>query len=367
MLMFGTLLSFQIKPSAAKNTTWTAEKQREYANKLKAENLNKEAIQEYEKYINTYPVPPETQANIYYNIGKIAEESGEYENALAYYYKVELIYPETNIKQELGEHIVTCLEKLGRGIDAQYALDKRTALNSGEGKEGKVIARIGKEQITDIQLNKELQKLPEWMREEYNKPDKKIEFLKQYMAMELLWRKARRLGYDKDAEVRLKLNDISKELAIKKLLENELSKKINVTPDQIELYYKANKDKYIEPEKVKIAYVSADTENAVKTADDFKEIKSFLEKGNNYIPEIGDSKEFAELIFNTEPRNPAGPVKIGDKYYVVKVLEKIPRKELSFDEVKDRVAYEYQSERQKTIYKELLEETLKSEDVKIYE
>lgn len=291
IIMLGGLLYLEIVRPAQK-ITWSPDKQREYANKLKAEGLNKEAIAEYEKYLAMQNVDKETQSNIYYNIGKIAEESGDYEQALAFFYRVELVNPDINIKQELGEHIVACLEKMGRGIDAQNALEKRTALEQKPEAGGKVIARIGKEYITDTQLNGELEKLPEWMREEYSKPDKKIEFLKQYLAMELLHRKAKRLGFDKDLDIRQKLDGVLKELMVQKLLEKEIAEKVKITPNEVELYYKANKDKYINEE--------------------------------------------------TKTESP-------------------------LSEVKDRVSYEYQMERQKLAYQELLEETLKAEDVEIYE
>lgn len=377
IILLGIVIYLQISPSPlplpygercpkGRVRGWTADKQREYANKLKAENLNKEAIVEYEKYLGIAKADPETQANIYYTIGKMAEELGEYENALAYFYKVELIFPETKIKQELGEHMIACLEKMGRGLDAQRALEKRTALEPQKETGGKVIARIGKEQITDIQLNKELEKLPDWMKGEYKKPEKKLEFLKQYIAMELLSRKAKRLGYDKDPDIRLKLDDILKELMIQKLLEKELQDKIKITPDQIELYYKANKDKYFEPAKVKISYISAESEDKLKEIQEYKGIKDWVEEGNEYISDIGESKELTELAFKTEPQNTAGPVKVGDKFYMIKILEKTQKIALTFEEVKDKVSYEYQLERQKVVYQGLLEETLKAEDVEIF-
>lgn len=356
IIMLGIILYNQIKRPTQKTSLWTPDKQREYANKLKAEGLIREAITEYQKYLDTSNIDPQTESNIYYTIGKMAEEIGEYEKALAYFYKVELVWPETNIRQELGEHIISCLEKMGRGLDAQLALEKRTSLEQKE-MGGKVIARIGKDQITDTQLNKELEKLPDWMKEEYNKPGKREEFLKQYIAKELLYRKAKRLGLDKDPLIRQKIEDIGKELIVEKLLEKEMEDRIKITPDQIELYYKANRDKYVEPAKVRISY---------KQEESGEEKEVWVEEGDEYIPGIGEAKELVELAFKTEPQNVVGPVKIEDKSYTIKVLEKSPKRQLPFEEVKDRVSYEYQLERQKTVFQELLDQTLKTEDVQIY-
>lgn len=370
ILMFGVIIYLQLR-KPRQEVFWTPEKQREYANKLKAEGLDKEAVIEYEKYLGMQDVDRKTQANIYYTLGKTEEERGEYEKALAFFYKVELIYPETDIKQELGEHIVSCLEKMGRGLDAQYSLERRAVLEpkeQKEGKEGTVLARIGEEKITSVELNKGLEKLPELMQEEYKKPEKRNEFLKQYIAMELLFRKAGRLGYDKDPELRQKVEDIKREIMVQELLKKEMADKIKITDDQVELYYKANKEKYIDKAKVRMAYLSAENENALKNLkEEYKEIKEWVEKGETYIPDIGESRELVELAFKTELQKTAGPVKVGDKFYIIKVLDKKADREPSFSEIKDMVSSDYQSERQKIVFQELLEETLKAEDVEIYE
>jgi hypothetical protein len=367
VIMFGVLVYLHFKPSI-QLYEWTPEMQREYANKLKAENLNQEAVEEYEKYISMAKISSETKANIYYTIGKIQEDAGNYEKALAYFYKVELIYPVTALKQELGEHIIACLEKMGRGLDAQYALDKRTKVETQAQGENKIVARIGKENITEVQINSELNKLPQWMQEEYRKPDKKNEFIKQYVAMELLFRKAKRLGIDKNPELRQKLENVKKEFIVQELLMEEMSDKIKITPDQVELYYKANKGRYIEPAKVRIAYVSADKEDALKESDgNFKEIPNWIQEDSNYINDIGESKELIDLALTKETNDTVGPIKVKDRYFLIKVIEKKGKKELSFEEVKDKVSYDYQSEKQKIVFQGLLDDALKAEDIEIYE
>jgi len=255
LLMFGTLLFFQVKnPITKSRDQWTSDKQREYANLLKSKGLNSEAVAAYEKYLSMENIPAETQANIYYIIGKIAEESGEYEKALAYYYKIDIAAPNSNLKQEIGSRIVSCLERTGRGIDAQNALDARTSLDKKEKPEGKLVARIGKDMITDTEINNSLQGLPKSLQEEYSRPEKRNELVRQYLATEILWRKAKRLGYEKDSEIRRSVDEISKQLIVQKLVDNEMNEKLQATPDQLDLYFRANKDKYSTPEKKDVSF-----------------------------------------------------------------------------------------------------------------
>ena len=368
LIMFAVLLFFQIKQSQPVNHTWTAKKQREYASKLKAENLIPQAISAYLVYLDMGHPNPKTEANIYYLLGKMAESQGQYENALSYFYKVELIDPGTALKQELGKHLVACLEKMGRGLDAQYTMDRRTSVDSDQKKEGKIIARIGKEKFTNIQLNEELQKLPSWIQKEYSSPEKRAQFLKDYLAMQLLWRKAQRLGLDKDPQLRQKLDDIKKELAVQKLLETELQEKIDITPDQVKLYYQAHMDKFVEPVRIKIAFLAADSVSKLdRNSNQFREITSWIKADNKLIPGIGEAKDLVTLALGADPQTIVGPEKAGNKYYLIKVLEKEPQKQLSFESVQDRCAHDYGLERQKIVYQGLVEEALRIEDVEIYD
>jgi len=372
VVMFGILVYLQIKPPAqASKNIWIPEKQRAYADKLKSEGLNKEAINAYQEYIRSGSVEPGVQANIYYIMGKLAEKSGEYETALAFLYKAQIVDPETKLKSELGGHIVRCLENMGRGLDAENKLAVSTRLQPAGKAKGKVLAKIGNEVITDQMLNQEIEKLPKWMRKNYQKPDKRIQFLKEYIATELFARKARRLGYGKLPEIRQKMADIKKQLIVKKLIDEQMQKKLQITPYQLQLYYKANKDKYIEPAKIKISYITANTEDAVnKLAEQpgvkFKKVDEWIEKGQGYIQGIGNAKKLAVLCFKADIGKIAGPVKLDKKFYMAKLMDKQPKRQLSFDEVKDKVSYEYKMEQQKVIYKELLENELKAEKVEIY-
>ena len=46
-----TLPEIEVKPNMNKNNSWTFAKQKEFANKLKAQGLTREAIEEYNKYL----------------------------------------------------------------------------------------------------------------------------------------------------------------------------------------------------------------------------------------------------------------------------------------------------------------------------
>ena len=260
----------QLLGQKTKNLSWDSEKQRQYANKLKAEGLTQQAITAFEEYLNSGKISASIRSNIYYSLGEMLYQEKAYAQALAYFYKSEIANSQTELQKELGNYIVQCLEHLNRTLDAKYQLESRTLL-SGEQKEEKpaqeVVARIGEKQITLGQINKELAQLPASLQNIYAK-DKaaKLEFIKQYVCNELLYDKGVRLGLRTDPQIRETAELMTKQLIVQKVLEKEVQDKLTQDSTDIENYYKAHQARYTETAQLKIKHILVDSqEQAQKT------------------------------------------------------------------------------------------------------
>ncbi len=227
---------------------WSASKMREYANRLKADGLTEQARLAYEDYLQHSGSDIHTRANIYYSIGEMLFQSKRYEDALSYFYKAETAYPEFELKSEIGTYIVSCLENMGKDLDAQYQLESRSALGGEEIQatySGDIVARIGKRDIRMGEINAALEKLPPWIADEYKQDEsRKLEFVQNYVSSELLYEKGRKLGLHKSTEMRQQMADIQKGLVTQKLLLQEITDKVNLDPEDIRNYYEAHKDNY---------------------------------------------------------------------------------------------------------------------------
>lgn len=230
----------------------SGEKIREYANELYNRYLFKQAIDQYQFYLTNYQVDNNEQANITYRIGNIYfEKLNDYEHALAEFLKIRSLYPESKIVSEADKKIVACLERMQRPEDAQQALKEYADLEppERESKPGKVIAKIGDREITQGDIDYEILQLPPEIRTQYLEKDKKIEFLHRFVATELMYDSAKRQGLDNDKTVIENVFQAKKSFMVQKLLEKEIGDKIKITPDDIELYYKANLEKYAEKDE----------------------------------------------------------------------------------------------------------------------
>ncbi|MFH1941955.1 MAG: hypothetical protein ABIL68_07595 [bacterium] len=226
------------------------EKVREYANALYNRELYPQAVREYERYLDLYNVDDQQQANINFIIGNIYfERIHDYENALAYYLKVKHVFPESSVMSQVDKQIVACLERLQRSADAKQALDEATSLEPEtvtKSQPGIVVATIGSREITSGDLKYHIGQLPDYVQSQLESKESKLEFLRQYIATELFYDAARRKQLEKDKDVVEGTFQAKKSLMVQKYLQEEISGQIRITDDDIELYYKANKEKYAE-------------------------------------------------------------------------------------------------------------------------
>ncbi|MBF0215863.1 MAG: hypothetical protein HQL30_02595 [Candidatus Omnitrophica bacterium] len=254
--VFILLNTITLTKRGGREGSWSAGQIREYANKLKGDGLVEEARKAYEEYVEKGGVDKSARSNIYFTIGEMLMGAKKYDEALAYFYKAEIADPATKLKQEIGNNIVTCLERSDRALDAEYQMEKRTLLAQDKGTKkpsGEVVARIKDREITMSEINREMEQLPPWMEKAYTKNDsKKLEFLRTYVANELFYEKGMKMGYHRDPQVKQRAGEIEKELVIRKVLEDEVFSKIKSEEADLSNYYEANKEKFTDKKDGKV-------------------------------------------------------------------------------------------------------------------
>jgi len=103
------------------------------------------------------------------------------------------------------------------------------------------------------------------------------DFLDNYViTREVLYQEAKKKGFDKNQEIMAKVEDFRRAMVIDALLEDALRGKGEVSDNEIEQYYKENKDRFIEPLEVKIRHIFV-TKEAMLT-----EVLMKLSKGESF-------------------------------------------------------------------------------------
>ena len=302
-----------------------------------------------------------------------------------------MLGPRSELAPEVGSKIVNCLERLGRFAQAQYSLDARSSLykaGSDEFKGDEVVAQIGKDVITRGEVDGAIDAMPEWMRSAVDEPSKKEAFLKQYVAEELIYRKAKRLGLDKDPSIRKQAERAMRQLMVQKVLEDEIKAKVKISNDDVELYYQAHKDLYGEKEAFKIRMMKVDTDQLEGIQEDLAEGQDFAGLARTHSQDeatrrqggevadwveegldptgMGDPNRLWQALANLGEGDVTEPIREDGKAYLFQITShRLPRA-FKLEEARKQVEADLTGERTEKAYKELIQQALQASDVKLF-
>lgn len=343
----------------------------QYANRLVAKGLTNAAIEAYEDYMRISRDEAPEIAAVAYRLGELYMQVFDYEKALAAFYKAEALDPDAEYKTDMDQKIVQALESLGMTTQARYELDARSSLTQSTDGPDAPVARIGKEYITTDEINRALDSLPEWMREQYQSPEGREQFIREYLTQEVLYKKAQRLGLDRTEAVRRQFRQIERQVVIQALLEREIGSELELDERQVELFYKANKEKYVETEAIKVNYVVVEEgeETSVSEAkfaeDGTGETAGWVTRDDEPIPGMELDTAVMDELFACEPGTISGPHEVSGKDYFFRVTEKRAARQRPFEEVRAQVEFELRAEKQQEIIASLIEKTLEEQEVEL--
>ncbi|MCM8796520.1 MAG: peptidyl-prolyl cis-trans isomerase [Candidatus Omnitrophica bacterium] len=362
-----------VKPAGQVSFSASAS-QIDYANKLLSKGLKNEAAEALEEYLASGNIESKEAAQLLYKLGGIYMELYKYEKALRSFYKAEMLEPKAEFSGEMSQKIVEALENLGMSSQAKYELEARTSLDKEQQAKGRVVARIGKKEITDAEIDDTIKNVPQWMRKTLEEPARRREFIRNYVGQEVLYTKAKRLGLDTKEETRKMLEQLKKQIVVESFLASHIQAKMDkISPEDIKLYYEANKDNYTEPAQIKASYLIF--ENESQKDEMIQKLKKHegsprevtIRETDTSIPGIGEAKDIIAGLFLKEKDQISDPLKIKDKFYIFYILEKKQRRQKSFEEVKPEVEYEYKMKKQREIVDDLLKKALEEEEVEIFD
>jgi parvulin-like peptidyl-prolyl isomerase len=399
-------------PAAGKHADLKAEPTRELALKLEKQGLNQAAAKTWQQYLQMVPADPEKKARIWYRIGTLRQNNGDFEQALAAYYRSEAHAKSKDIADDLGRRVQECLEALGKFAALRYELAERVGVKPDKTDTGDVVlAEIGSRKITKSELDRRIeevvdrqlaqmagqmtpeqrQKQKEALVSRFGTSAERQRFLQQYLIEQVLYLKAREDGLQNEPAVRTAMLDADRSVLANEVVQRALASRIQITPEDVKTFYEANKADFVTPAKAKIRHILLPDEEQAKAAinslnagQDFAELAKtasqddataakggelpgWVQAGAPSIPGIGKAPELEKAIFASK----AGtllptPFKTDKGWNVVKVDELQPQTQRSFEDARNEAYRMLYSRKQQEIQKSLFEELRKHFDVVVH-
>ncbi len=254
-----------------------AKELKQLALKLEKQEFNIQAIEAWKEYLSAAVVNADETAKIWYRIGRIYQDSGDFDNALDAFYRSESFSRPDDIRNEINRRIQDCLESAGKFAALRYELGDRVGETLGAdnsktitpGSGEKIIAEIGSYKITREELDKKIEDLiesrisglsrylppdrinreKENLLKQYSSENGRRMFLEQYIIEEMLYRKAREDRLAETPRVMDSLREMERSFLASKVLENTYKDEVKVTETDVKNYYEANRSKYVKKEE----------------------------------------------------------------------------------------------------------------------
>jgi peptidyl-prolyl cis-trans isomerase C len=397
----------------------SAEQLKDLALKLEKQELNRASVAAWKDYLKAVSLDGEEAARIWYRIGKIYQADNQYDLALDAFYRSETYARPDDISPEIARRVQESLETMGKFAALRYELADRVG-TGGITKEGSshdtvdpVVAEIGPQRITKSDLDRRIERLietqisqyasylpeeeankrKEEMLRQYSTDKQRQVFLSQYIAEEILYRKARESGLMDDPDVRVTLQDMERSLLARKVMEREFADEIKITSGDLETYYEAHKEEYVQPERASVAHILVDNPQAARDVrmrlekgDDFSvvaaelskdeqsrqkggELTEWIEKGEvRHIPGLGGSDAAVKAIFSTDQGHLVKEdIQTEEGIHIIKVLKREAERQKDFDEVKNEVALALRSQKEREVQQELFTRLKEQYDVVIHQ
>lgn len=243
----------------------------------------------------------------------------------------------------------------------------------------KVLAEVNGKKITGVDYNLFIDSLNPQLKQYFGGEELNKDVVNELVYQALLYEDAMEKGMDKEDEF-IQVVEKTKESMLKTYALGKLLATAEVKDEDIKKFYEENKDAFKQAESADASHILVEEEDKareiyekIKNGGDFEELaKEYStcpskEKGGNLgtFTKGQMVKEFEDAVFENEVGTITEPVKTQFGYHIIKINQKNPAKELSFDEVKDRIVEQVRRQKEQEIYNEKITELKDKYEVKM--
>ena len=270
------------------------------------------------------------------------------------------------------------------GLTALVACqNKSTSTDSTtDKKDATVLATVNGSAITNVDFDREVKALPEYIRGMADTPQGKKELIDTLVMRELILQQAAKEGLDKGKEIDEKLAELKKRIVVDTYLKKKVETDAKISDEELKKFYDQNLDKFKSGEQVKASHI------LVKGEQEAKDILAQL-KGGAVFEELAKAKSvdtsaskggdlgwfgkgnmvpaFEKAAFSLKEGELSGIVKSEFGFHIIKLTGKRPAGTRTFDEAKEQIKAALMPSKQQQIFMQLKEDLKKGAKIELKE
>jgi len=220
------------------------EKYKRLAGELSSNNLPLAAIEEYQKVLAFDDISDQERGNISYLIARIYyDDLRDYRNAASHYIRAKEYDPNGSFATEASKNLVASLEKLGNLLDARRNLSAATDLDHKPSDASDVVvAKIGQKDIFLSEVENQITLLPSEIQAQLTTRAAKLQYIRQYVGVELLYGAALREDYLSKPEIQRQREMYEKRMLVDRFVADKVMSGIQIDTVDLGNFYRANRD-----------------------------------------------------------------------------------------------------------------------------
>ena len=250
-----------------------------------------------------------------------------------------------------------------------------------EKEKGKVLAKVGEKEITQSEIDKIINAMPEQYKARFESKEAKDNLLERVINSEIFHQEAQELKLEESCSVQEKFDLVKRDILISTYLE-DLSKKIKIEQKEIESFYTKNLERYKEPMKVKASHILFKKEQKKDAEQALKDIKKDKTKFKKIAQEKsicpsgkkdGDLgwfskgmmvKEFEDVAFKMKKGEISGLIETQFGIHIIKLDDIKDAEKKPLKDVEANIKQEIQTSKQKEAINKALKDLKKKYKVK---
>lgn len=336
------------------------------------------------------------RAEMLYRVGQLYMKAEQFDDAIVAFVRCEQAGLDSEkLKSNLGQHVITCLNRLGMYGEVGRELSRRAEVGGEDVEKGQVLAKLAGDELTDADLDRMIERrvdqemslgvsgADQQRREQivkfYNQPQMRQQLLQDMLRLQLFARRSRELKLDEGEGFRSNRQTLEEGLLANELQKREFEK-IQPTNVDIDAFYKANVLQYRQPASIRVLYDEleegedpAKILEGIESADDLRKLlKSRIPDGGELTPftivrgpshpQLGDT----EPLFTLDKGKWTTKAHVNaDLRFLVLIEDETAERTPPLSDIESRVEADYRARKKQELVQSLFEDLMSRYNVKI--